>query len=186
MTWERLQKERGLQWPCPDESHPGTVRRFVEGDDPFVTKGAGIEFYGQPDKRAVVFLRPYVPSPEKTTPDRPFYLTTGRVLEQWHTGTMTERIPELARASGEARIEVAGSDAWKLGIKDGDRVEVKSRYGTMEGRARVLAGGRPGVVFVAFYDAKLLINRVVADNVDPTSKEPEYKVTAVALRRLEA
>ena len=185
MTYERLRAERGLQWPCPDEGHPGTVRRFVEGEDPFVKKGAGFEFYGQPDKRAVVFLRPYVPSPEKVTPDLPFYLTTGRVLEQWHTGTMTQRIPELAKASGEARIEIAGGDAWKLGIADGDRVEVKSRYGALEGRARVLPEGRPGMVFAAFYDAKLLINRVVADNVDPTSKQPEYKVTAVAVRKLE-
>ena len=186
MTYDRLRAERGLQWPCPDESHPGTVRRFVEGEDPFVTKGAGFEFYGQPDKRAVVFLRPYVPSPEKATPDLPLYLTTGRVLEQWHTGTMTQRIPELAKAAGDARIEIAGSDAWKLGIKDDDRVEVKSRYGVLQGRARVLPQGRPGLLFAAFYDAKLLINRVVADNVDPTSKQPEYKVTAVALRRLEA
>jgi nitrate reductase NapA len=82
MTYERLKKERGLQWPCPDENHPGTVRRHVEGDDPFVTTGSGIEFYGQSDHKAVVFLRPYVPSPERTSEAFPFYLTTGRVLEQ--------------------------------------------------------------------------------------------------------
>jgi nitrate reductase NapA len=99
---------------------------------------------------------------------------------------MTQRIPELAKAAGDARIEIAGSDAWKLGIKDDDLVEVKSRYGVLHGRARVLPEGRPGLLFAAFYDAKLLINRVVADNVDPTSKQPEYKVTAVAVRRLEA
>lgn len=186
MTYERLQKERGLQWPCPDEGHPGTVRRFVEGEDPFVTKGAGIEFYGQPDRRAVVFLRPYLPCPEKTTAQYPYSLTTGRVLEQWHTGTMTGRIPELSRAAGDAIIEVPGTDAWALGVKDGDRIEVKSRYGTLQGRARVVASSRPGVLFAAFYDAKLLINRVVADNVDPVSKQPEYKVTAVAVRRVEA
>jgi nitrate reductase NapA len=81
MTYERLKQARGLQWPCPDEHHPGTVRRYVEGDDPFVTKGSGIEFYGQPDKKAVVFLRPYIPSPERTSEAFPFYLTTGRVLE---------------------------------------------------------------------------------------------------------
>src|SRR6185369_7072652 len=155
MTYDRLRAERGLQWPCPDESHPGTVRRCGEGEDPFVTKGAGFEVYGQADKRAVVFLRPYVPSPEKATPDLPLYLTTGRVLEQWHTGTMTQRIPELAKAAGDARIEIAGSDAWKLGIKDDDRVEVKSRYGVLQGRARVLPQGRPGLLFAAFYDAKL-------------------------------
>lgn len=183
ITYERLKKERGLQWPCPDEQHPGTARRYVEGDDPFVTKGAKFEFYGQPDKRAVVFLRDYVPSPDHTTPEYPFYLTTGRVLEQWHTGTMTGRIAELSKASGEALIEINEQDAWKLQINDGDMIEIKSRYGVLQGKARISSSARQGVIFTTFYDAKMLINQVVADNFDPVSKEPEYKVTAVALRK---
>ena len=187
ITRARLKKERGLQWPCPDESHPGTVRRYVEGDDPFVSKGAGIEFYGQhDDKRAVVFLRPYVPSPEMPTKEFPFQLTTGRVLEQWHTGTMTQRIDELRLASGDAMLELHEQDAWRLKIKDGATIELKSRYGTLRGRARLSRSPRPGVLFAAFYDAKLLINRVVADTVDPVSKEPEYKVTAVSVTRVSA
>ena len=186
MTYERLKKERGLQWPCPDENHPGTVRRYVEGDDPFVTTGSGIEFYGQPDKKAVVFLRPYVPSPERTSEALPFYLTTGRVLEQWHTSTMTGRIEELAQASGDAEIEISAHDAWKLKIATGDTVEISSRYGALQGKARVTSSAREGVVFATFHDAKLLINRVVADHFDPVSKEPEYKVTAVSLRKVVA
>ncbi|HEY2923089.1 MAG TPA: hypothetical protein VGK77_29270, partial [Candidatus Binatia bacterium] len=63
-----LKKERGLQWPCPDETHPGTVRRYVEGSDPLVSRGAGIEFYGQPDKKAVVFLGPTFPRPKRDPP----------------------------------------------------------------------------------------------------------------------
>jgi len=185
MTRARLRKERGLQWPCPDESHPGTVRRYVEGDDPLVTKGAGIEFYGnKDDKRAVVYLRPYVPSPEMPTSEYPMQLTTGRVLEQWHTGTMTQPIAELRTAAGDAAIEINEQDAWRHKILEGDIVELRSRYGTMQGKARLTRSPRPGVVFAAFYDAKLLINRVVTDNVDPISKEPEYKVTAVALRKV--
>jgi nitrate reductase NapA len=184
MTYERLKQARGLQWPCPDEHHPGTVRRYVEGDDPFVTPGSGIEFYGQPDKKAAVFLRPYVPSPERTSDAFPFYLTTGRVLEQWHTSTMTGRIAELAQASGEAEIEISAQDAWKLKIATGDTVEIASRYGALQGKARVTTSPREGVVFTTFHDAKLLINRVVADHFDPVSKEPEYKVTAVSLRKV--
>ncbi|MCI0461399.1 MAG: nitrate reductase [Gemmataceae bacterium] len=184
MTYPRLQQERGLQWPCPNEDHPGTPRRYVEGSDPFVSKGSGIEFYGQPDKRAVVYLRPYVPSPERTTPAYPFYLTTGRVLEQWHTGTMTMRIEELAHASGKAVFEFNEQDAWPLRIATGDLVEVTSQFGSLQGTARVTASPRRGVVFAAFYDARLLVNRVVADHTDPDSKEPEYKVTAVAVRKV--
>jgi nitrate reductase NapA len=187
ITRARLRKERGLQWPCPDESHPGTVRRYVEGDDPFVTKGAGVEFYGQhDDKRAVVFLRPYLPSPEAPTKEYPFQLTTGRVLEQWHTGTMTQRIDELKQAAGDARVELHEQDAFRLGIDEGDLVELKSRYGSLRGRARLSRSPRPGVVFASFYDTRLLINRVVADTVDPISKEPEYKVTAVSVAKARA
>ena len=104
MTRQRLRREHGLLWPCPTEDHPGTPRRYVEGSDPFVPAGAGFRFYGQPNGRAVVHLQPYTPSPERPTEQYPFLLTTGRVLEQWHTGTMTGRIAELSRSSGPARI----------------------------------------------------------------------------------
>jgi len=186
ITYDRLAKERGLQWPCPTEDHPGTARRYVEGDDPFVSKGAGIEFYGNHDKKAVVYLRPYLPSPEKTTADYPLYLTTGRVLEQFHTGTMTDRITELHQATGDAMFELNPEDARKLGVQSGDRIEVRTRYGAVTGQARLTAVSRLGVVFAAFYDAKLLVNRVVADNYDPVSKEPEYKVTAASVRKVTA
>jgi nitrate reductase NapA len=186
ITYDRLAKERGLQWPCPTEDHPGTARRYVEGDDPFVSKGAGIEFYGNHDKKAVVYLRPYLPSPEKTTAEYPLYLTTGRVLEQFHTGTMTDRIVELHQATGDAMFELNPVDARKLGVQSGDRIEVRTRYGAVTGQARLTEASRLGVVFAAFYDAKLLVNRVVADNYDPLSKEPEYKVTSASVRKVSA
>jgi len=137
-------------------------------------------------QRAVVYLRPYLPSPERTTQEYPLYLTTGRVLEQFHTGTLTDRIKELHAATGEAKFEFNSQDALKLGIQDGDRVEVKSKYGAMVGQARLSLVPRLGVIFASFYDSKLLINQVVADNVDPTSKEPEFKVTAVIVRKVAA
>src|SRR5262249_22531825 len=162
------EKERGLQWPCPVEDHPGTARRYVEGDDPFVTKGAGIEFYGNHDKRAVVYLRAYAGSPEKISAEYPLYLTTGRVFEQFHTGTMTDRIAELHNATGNATFDLNPEDAHKLGVQNGDRVEVKSKYGSVIGEARTTQVSRPGIIFAAFYDAKLLVNRTVSDNYDPT------------------
>jgi nitrate reductase NapA len=185
ITYERLRRERGLQWPCPTEQHPGTAHRYVGGEDPNVAPGKAIEFYGQHDKRAIVFLRPYVPAPEQLSAQFPLYLTTGRVLEQWHTGTMTQRIDELKKAAGDAQFELNEQDALRLGVKDGDSIEVSSRFGQMRGRATVAAASTRGLVFAAFYDARLLVNRVVTDAVDPFSKEPEYKVTAVAVRRVE-
>ena len=114
----------------------------------------------------------------------PLYLTTGRVLEQFHTGTMTDRIAELHEATGDAMFEIDPQDALRLGVSNGDRIEVKSKYGSVSGRARLTEASRLGVIFAAFYDTKLLINRSVADNFDPTSKEPEYKVTAVSLPKV--
>jgi nitrate reductase NapA len=185
ITYERLRQLPGLQWPCPTEDSPGTVRRYVGGDDPLVTPGAQIEFYGQPDKRAVVFLRPYQPSPEVPSREYPFQLTTGRVLEQWHTGTMTERIADLARASGRGHFEINDQDAFTLGIRTGDTIRVRSRFGELTGRAVVTPAPRQGVLFAAFFDAAFLINRTVSDAFDPISKEPEFKVTAVSVAKVE-
>lgn len=185
ITYDRLRREGGLQWPCPTETHPGTVRRYVAGQDPNVAPGRSIDFYGQHDKRAVVFLRPYVPAPEQRSAEFPLYLTTGRVLEQWHTGTMTGRIAQLRQAAGDATFQLNDGDAHRLGIAPDARIEVRSRFGSLPGRAVISSASRPGLVFAAFYDAKLLVNRAVTDAVDPMSKEPEYKVTAVAVRRLD-
>jgi nitrate reductase NapA len=185
ITYERLRQLPGLQWPCPTESSPGTRRRYVGGDDPLVSPGARVEFYGQPDHRAVVFLRPYQPSPEMPTEEFPLLLTTGRVLEQWHTGTMTERIPDLAKASGRGHFELNEQDAFARGIRSGDRIRVRSRFNELAGTAVVTSSPRQGVLFAAFFDAAFLINRTVSDAVDPISREPEFKVTAVAIEKLE-
>ncbi|MCH7904484.1 MAG: nitrate reductase [Armatimonadetes bacterium] len=184
ITYDRLQKNRGLQWPCPNESHPGTVRRYLGGDDPLVSSGKKIEFYGHPDGRAVVYLRRYLESPEQVSDEFPFILTTGRVLEQWHTATITGRIPELQNAAGPARFEFNDQDAQRMDIQDGTRLEVTSRYGTVAGAAVVTGRPRKGTIFAAFYDTKLLVNIAVADNYDAVSKQPEYKITAVSVRKM--
>lgn len=147
ITYGRLRQLPGLQWPCPNVDSPGTVRRYVGGDDPLVTPGQTIEFYGQPDRRAVVYLRSYEPSPAVPTREWPVLLTTGRVLEQWHTGTMTGRIPELARAAGRGQFEINDQDAFALGIQNGDMVRVRSRFGSLIGKAKVTSAPRRGVLF---------------------------------------
>ncbi|MEN7549545.1 nitrate reductase [Rapidithrix thailandica] len=182
ITRERLQKERGIQWPCPDENHPGTVRRYIQGD-PFVQEGREIQFYGKPDHRAVVFLRPYIPTQQQLSEEFPYYLTTGRVVEQWHTGTMTDKIPALSEGSGRGVFVLHPSDAKKLQVAEEDLLEVSSQYGSMKGKVKISENETPGVIFAAFFDNKFLINLIVADNYDPVSKEPEYKVTAVSAKK---
>jgi nitrate reductase NapA len=156
----------------------------VGGDDPHVTPGKKIEFYGRPSKKALIHLAPYVPVPEQTSSEYPLILTTGRVLEQWHTGTITDRIPELANASGRGRAHLHPLDARRLELRTGDLVRLRSHHGSLELPAVVNSALRLGVVWVSFYDAKVLVNRIVADHVDPVSKQPEYKVTAVQAERV--
>ncbi len=184
ITRERLRMRRGLQWPCPDGNHPGTKRRFVGGDDPFVPKGKKVSFYGRPSGKALIHMRPYQPAPEAPTKEYPMILTTGRVLEQWHSGTITDRIVELHDTSGRGQVRVNPADARRLGIRKGDTVRLQSRFGSMTIRAVIDPAPRIGVAWASFFDAKVLINRVVADHVDPMSRQPEYKVTAVRLSKV--
>ncbi|MCA8977706.1 MAG: nitrate reductase, partial [Planctomycetes bacterium] len=145
MTRERLKVERGIRWPAPTEDHPGTSRRFVKGDDPCLDSGpyaddsvptGEIKFYGAPDHRAVVWLRPFKGPAEPVDADYPFYLSTGRVLEHWHTGTMTMRAEELRRAYPESYVEIHPDDAAKLGVRTGNMVTIRSRRGDAKIKAR--------------------------------------------------
>ncbi|HVK04337.1 MAG TPA: nitrate reductase [Armatimonadaceae bacterium] len=185
ITYERLQKERGILWPCPTEDHPGTKRRFVPGEDPLAHGTAGkdrFDFYGMPDGRAVIWLHGQEAAQDPASPEYPLRLATGRVLEHWHTATITGRVPALQDVPIDF-LEMNAMDAARLGIGEGDRVEVRSRRGEVELRARVGDYVRPGVVFATFHSAKHLINRAVKETVDPISKEPDFKNSAVAVRR---
>ncbi|MCL2013312.1 MAG: nitrate reductase [Cystobacterineae bacterium] len=191
MTWERMQKEHGIQWPCPSpehpasggKEHPGTARRYMKGDPMMSDPTQDIEFYGQPDKRAKIWFRPWSNLPQEPSEKFPIILTTGRILEQWHTGTMTQRMPELKAASPyPATIEINIQDAHAMNVKDGDMVIVESQFGQVQGPAKLSTGPRKGVCFAAFYDPGMFINAVVSDAFDPFSFEPEFKVTAVSLK----
>lgn len=180
ITRERLKKESGILWPCPTEDHPGTIYRYVRGEDPLIPPDHPdkIFFYGRPDGKAVIFLRPHKPPFEPADADYPFVLTTGRVIDHWHTATMTGQVPELKKAYASAFVEVNPQDAQKLGIKNGDPVVLETRRDSMTFPARVTDTCMPGLVFCPFFDKNKLVNRLFHDAVDAMSKEPEYKICA--------
>lgn len=184
--FEDLVRARGRRWPVVNGRE--TARRYVEGEDPYVPKGTGIKFYKnkQDDGRAVVWARPYEPPPEIPDQEYPFWLCTGRVLEHWHTGTLTRRVPELLRAVPEAVVEIHPEDAARLGVHEGERLRIKSRRGECVLKASIngRATPQPGLVFVPFFDESKLINLVTLDAYCPISKEPDYKKCAVRIEKI--
>jgi nitrate reductase NapA len=189
--YSELVKSRGLRWPAvqgKDGVWRETPRRFVEGEDPFVKPGLGVDFYwGRlKDHKAYVWARPYEPPPEVPDENYPFWLCTGRVLEHWHTGTMTRRVPQLHRAMPKAYVELNPVDAAKLNISTGDQVKVVSRRGELVLPAWINGRSIPnrGTVFVPFFAEEQLINVVTLDAHCPLSKEPDYKKCAVAIEKV--
>ena len=207
VTYEKMLTQGGVQWPCPSGADTGSVRRYVLNEDLHLQRlvrdgevqvsGDGVYFYGYSDGKAKIFKRPHVPPAEIPDADYPMYLTTGRVIHHWHSGTMTMRVPYLKKAVPSAFAEINSDDADKLGIDDGNMVKVVTRRGELVIRARVprptqlepvgLEGRvsipRPGVVFLPFFDAAKLVNILTIDAVDDMSKQPEYKICACRLER---
>lgn len=194
MPRERLKRERGVRWPAPTVDHPGTARRYVKGEDPLLDAGpyaddtlapGETKFYAAPDGRATIWLRPVQGPAEPTDEEFPYVLSTGRVLEHWHTGTMTMAAPELRRAQPEAFVEINPRDAEVLELRSGDLVRITSRRGECVIKARVVDMPQPGMVFVPFHweHTGQLINDVTIDAYDPGSKQPEFKICAVKLAK---
>ncbi len=188
--YEEYVKARGLRWPVvqqKDGSWRETKFRFSEFDDQYVKKGSGIEFYHSPTKdgRAQIWLRKYVPPPEVPDKQYPMWLCTGRVIEHWHTGSMTMRIPQLRNSMPNAYVEVNRQDALEMGIKNGDTVLLETRRGKLQLPAWIDGRGAPprGSVFVPFFDERLLINKLTLEAHCPFSKEPDYKKCAVRVSR---
>ena len=189
--YQQLVTARGLRWPVTEQAD-GTWKetnyRFIEGSDPFVEKGRGIQFYHSADAndRARIFFRPYVAPPEIPDAEYPFWLDTGRVLEHWHTGTMTMRVPQLRNAMPSAYVEINKDDAARLGIRSGDRVLLESRRGSLQLPAWIdgRANCPPGHLFVPFFDEKLLINKLTLEAHCAFSKEPDYKKCAARVSRV--
>ena len=185
-SYAQLRSSRGMIWPVVNGKP--TRYRYAAGHDPYVDKAHGVHFYKAKGygQKAAVWLRPYHPPAEQPDDEYPFWLSTGRVLEHWHTGSMTRRVKELHQAVPETYVEINRADAASLGIASGDRVRVTSRRGSIELSARVDGRGKParGALFVPFFDETKLINVVTLDAMDNISKEPDYKKCAVRLERV--
>lgn len=184
ITYERLKNQPGLLWPCPDEDHPGTCRRYLPGEDPMVRRDdVRLDFYGRPDGRAIIYMHEQEPAYEPPDEQFPLTLTTGRVLEHWHTGTITQRVNELQRVRTDF-LEVHPADARKYELSEGDPVRVTSRRGAADFIARITDNIREGLVFATFHSARHLINKVTSDAVDPLSRQPDYKRAAVTIEKI--
>ncbi|MCF6307464.1 MAG: molybdopterin-dependent oxidoreductase [Flavobacteriaceae bacterium] len=180
---EVLKEESGAIWPYVDGK--STQWRFNSKYDPATTK-EGFDFYGKPDGRAVIWQRPYEPAAEVPDSDYPYWLNTGRVIEHWHTGSMTRRIPVLHKAMPYAYVELNPEDAKRMRIKTGDKVKLTTRRGEIIMPASVNERGIPAPmqVFVPFFDENMLINDITLDSFCPISKEPDYKKCAVKVEKV--
>ncbi|MDD8061161.1 nitrate reductase catalytic subunit NapA [Shewanella metallivivens] len=182
-AFDNYHENRGKRWPVIDGKE--TLRRFVEGSDPYVKAGEGFNFYGKPDGRAVIFALPYEPAAEEPNKEFDLWMSTGRVLEHWHTGSMTARVPELQRAYSDAQIFMHPEDAKSRGLKRGDEVVVASPRGEVKTRVETKGRNKPpqGVVFMPFFDARQLVNKLILDATDPLSKETDFKKCPVKVMK---
>ena len=200
--FDTYHKVRGLKWPVVDGKE--TQWRFNVKYDPYARKaGTGdFAFYGKAmkelpvgdlkspdsekekqrlDNKAKIFFRPFMDAPEIPDKNYPFWLSTGRVLEHWHSGTMTMRVPELYRAVPEALCYMNLQDAEKNGIRQGDLVWVESRRGKVKCHVDTRGRNQPpkGLVYVPWFDEKVYINKVTLDATCPISKQTDFKKSAV-------
>ncbi|HEX8803233.1 MAG TPA: molybdopterin oxidoreductase family protein, partial [Acidimicrobiales bacterium] len=222
LTYDRLRVGSGIQWPCTAERPEGTERLY--GDGVFATDPDVCEDYGHdlatgaattatehratvPSGRAVLKAVEFEPPPEVPDDEHPFLLTTGRTVYHFHTRTKTGRAPQLDRAAPDVWVEISPDDAGRLGIAEGDVVEVRSARGAVRAPARV-SGVRPGVVFVPFHYGSVdgedagdgsgdgdgdgdgegrpgrAANEMTLTAWDPVSKQPLFKVAAVAVGKV--
>jgi len=165
ISFSRIEKA-GLQWPCPTSDHPGTP--ILHRDGP--SRG-----------RARFVPVRHTPAAEVPDCEYPLVLTTGRVLEHYHAGSMSRRVPALDWLVPEAIVEIHPTDAHAAAIADGERVRVRSRRGAIVARARVTPTIRPGTVFVPFHFAEAAANLLTHAALDPVAKIPEYKACAVVV-----
>ncbi|WP_033344521.1 molybdopterin oxidoreductase family protein [Catenuloplanes japonicus] len=171
VTWERIDARDGVFWPCPDEDGPDTPRMFTER-------------FGTPDGRARMTPVEHRPAAEEPCADYPYYLTTGRVLAQYQSGTQTRRVDALRRAAPRAFVELHPDLAARLGVTDGEALTVTSRRGEVTAPARLSDAIREDTVFMPFHWAgKGRANTLTNDALDPVSRMPEFKVCAVRLER---
>ncbi len=182
--YDTYHKTRGLRWPVVNGKE--TLWRYREGYDPFVKKGEGVKFYGKKDGRANIIFAPFEPAPEMPDKEYDLWLSTGRVLEHWHSGTMTRRVPELYKAYPDAVMYIHPNDAKKRGLRRGMTAKIVSRRGDILIKVETRGRNRPpeGLIFVPWFDAGRLINKLTLDATDPLSKETDFKKCAVKVEKV--
>jgi nitrate reductase NapA len=184
-SYQQLRETRGQRWPVVDGKE--TRYRYAAGHDPYVKKARGVHFYKAKGygEKAAFFLRPYHPPAEEPDAEYPLWLTTGRILEHWHTGSMTRRVPQLYQAEPDAYVEMNEIDARELGLGEGELARVTSRRGELTLPVRTAGRGRPprGTAFIPFFDEAKLANLLTLDAMDNISKEPDFKKSAVKIER---
>jgi assimilatory nitrate reductase catalytic subunit len=172
ITYEKIDRQLGVFWPCPHEDHPGTPRLFEGGT------------FLHPDGRARFVVAEYRPSGDPVDEQFPTYLTTGRVVSHYLSGTQTRRIGALVDQYPEPRVEIHPRLAETLGIATDDWVTVETRRGELTAQALVVRTIRPDTVFVPYHwPGERSINRLTHRTLDPRSKIPEYKVSACRLHK---
>ena len=168
MTYERLEGQ-GLQWPCPTPEHPGTPFLHNRGN---FARGKGL-----------FHAIDYKPPAEVTDADYPFWMTTGRIFSQYHTGTMTRKSKALDMEVPVGFLEINPADASALDLKDGHKVKISSRRGAIETRVMITDRVEEGVVFMPFHFEEANVNKLTNPAMDPIAKIPELKVCAVKLEK---
>ena len=167
VRFDRLERA-GLQWPCPDPGHPGT--QFLHEHK--FTRGKGLFVVPQ-----------YTPPYEKPDEEYPYYLNTGRMFAHYHTGTMTRRSPFLNRELEGPYAEINPEDAMQAGIREGDRIRITSRRGSIVTAARITERVARGCIFAPFHFTEARANILTNPVLDPISKIPEFKVCAVKVEK---
>jgi assimilatory nitrate reductase catalytic subunit len=171
ITYQKIEENNGVFWPCPSEDHPGTPRLFA---DSFPTLSGKARFHP-------VRHQPPVEEPDE---DYPLYLTTGRILAQYQSGTQTRRASQLQEMAPEPFVEMNPSTARRYGLEDGDAVTLVTRRGSASFKARLTPGIRPDTLFAPFHwGGNESANRLTNPALDPTSRMPEFKVCAVRIEK---
>lgn len=177
ITYEKIEAQDGVFWPCPSDDHPGTRRLFEPGSFNPIAQGAGPFYF--PDGKARFVTSEYRPPAEVTDDEFPTILTTGRVVSQFLSGTQTRRIGPLVDQYPEPKIEIHPILAEKLGVRDGAWTTVETRRSAVTLQAHVVRTIRPDTVFVPYHwPGRRSINRCTISAQDPVSKIPEFKVCA--------
>jgi len=189
-SFDQYHESRGYRWPViqgnTGDKPTETLWRYNEKYDTIVEEDAKIQFYGNADGKAKIYAYPYEPPAEVPDDEYDLWLCTGRMLEHWMTGTMTQRVPELYRAYPDAIVYMHPKDAIRRGLRRGMPARLMTRRGEIlinvetRGRNRV----PEGLVFVPFFDAARLINKLTLDTTCPISKETDYKKCAVRIEKV--